>query len=198
MNMLRKSLMNLGGILLAAMLIAALAPKAVRAVAASLVLVANTTANPVPITSADLATSVPFQATMCDSFPTSSCTNIVRQFTVPQIASNGLPVKRAIFEGLSASCYEQNAPLEETIQFTDPAQTNLAKSGNSSLDASFQYWFPIVEYSPLNGAYVAAPMLLHVVVGPNTLVTAYAGGGQPGPTYSYYCEYTVTGELQTQ
>jgi hypothetical protein len=48
MNILRRTLTSLGGVLLAALLIAALAPKATRGVAAALVQVTNTPANPVP------------------------------------------------------------------------------------------------------------------------------------------------------
>lgn len=48
MNVMRKAVSALGGIFLAALLIAALAPKATRGVAAALVQVMNTTANPVP------------------------------------------------------------------------------------------------------------------------------------------------------
>lgn len=48
MNLMRKAVSALGGIFLAALLIAALAPKATRGIAAALVQVANTSANPVP------------------------------------------------------------------------------------------------------------------------------------------------------
>jgi len=47
MNVARKALSALGGIFLAALLIATLAPKATHAVAAALVQVTNTTASPV-------------------------------------------------------------------------------------------------------------------------------------------------------
>jgi len=60
MHMIRKAFTSLGGILLAALLIAALAPKATRAIAAALVQVANTTANPVPVS--DVAPTQPFQS----------------------------------------------------------------------------------------------------------------------------------------
>jgi hypothetical protein len=49
MNHVRKLLSTLGGIFLAALLVAALAPKAARGVAAVLVQVTNTTSNPVPM-----------------------------------------------------------------------------------------------------------------------------------------------------
>jgi hypothetical protein len=48
MKLIQKSLAGLGGIVLAAILLAALAPKATRGVAAALVQVTNTSANPVP------------------------------------------------------------------------------------------------------------------------------------------------------
>lgn len=49
MNVIRKAVAALGGIFLASLLIAALAPKATRGIAAALVQVTNTTANPVPM-----------------------------------------------------------------------------------------------------------------------------------------------------
>jgi hypothetical protein len=49
MNLMRKTATTLGGIFLAVLLIAALAPKATRAVAAALVQVTNTTSNPVNV-----------------------------------------------------------------------------------------------------------------------------------------------------
>lgn len=54
MNALRKALTTLGGILLAALLITALAPRAARGVAAALVEVVNTTANPIPNRDVDM------------------------------------------------------------------------------------------------------------------------------------------------
>lgn len=49
MNFIRKAITTLGGIFLAALLLAALAPKATHGIVAALVQVANTSANPVPI-----------------------------------------------------------------------------------------------------------------------------------------------------
>jgi hypothetical protein len=49
MNLMRKTATTLGGIFLAVLLIAALAPKATRAVAAALVQVTNATSNPVNV-----------------------------------------------------------------------------------------------------------------------------------------------------
>jgi hypothetical protein len=52
MSLIRKAVSALGGIFLAALLIAAIAPRATHAVVAALVQVTNTTANPVPVTQA--------------------------------------------------------------------------------------------------------------------------------------------------
>ncbi|MGA7913912.1 MAG: hypothetical protein WCA00_01655 [Candidatus Acidiferrales bacterium] len=54
MNTARKALTTLGGIFLAALLLTALAPRAARGVAAALVQVVNTTANPVPDRDVDM------------------------------------------------------------------------------------------------------------------------------------------------
>lgn len=62
MNLLRKLLSALGGVFLAALLLAALAPRAARGVAAALVQVTNTTSNPVPTISADNPAKHPFQS----------------------------------------------------------------------------------------------------------------------------------------
>ena len=58
MKLTRKVLSALGAIFLAALLLVALAPRAARGVAAALVLVSNTSANPVP--TLDAASEFPF------------------------------------------------------------------------------------------------------------------------------------------
>lgn len=59
MNFLKKAVTTLGGIFLAALLIAALAPKATHGLVAALVQVANTTSSPVPVT--DIKDQNPYQ-----------------------------------------------------------------------------------------------------------------------------------------
>ena len=60
MNIVRKALTGLGGICLAALVVAALAPKATHGIVAALVQVTNTTANPVPVT--DVGSLQPFES----------------------------------------------------------------------------------------------------------------------------------------
>jgi hypothetical protein len=73
MNFLRKVVTAIGSIFLAALLIAALAPKATRALAAALVQVTNTTSNPVP--TSDVAPLQPFSGGCTKAFPTSNSNN---------------------------------------------------------------------------------------------------------------------------
>lgn len=67
MSMIRKALTALGGIFLAALLIAALAPKATRGIAAALVQVVNTAANPAITSNMDDPGRIPYQATVVGS-----------------------------------------------------------------------------------------------------------------------------------
>jgi len=96
MNLIRKALTTLGGILLAALFIAALAPKATRGIAAALVQVTNTSANPVPTVAADSPANFPFAAPICFQIPL-TCGG-AQSFIVPTTTSTGLPVKRLVIE----------------------------------------------------------------------------------------------------
>jgi hypothetical protein len=100
MNIIRKALTTLGGVSVAALLITAVAPKAARGVAAALVQVTNTSANPVPTVSADA--NFPYDAFLCTN---ESCgPAIPDSFSVPSTTTTGVPVKRLVFEDLNAVC----------------------------------------------------------------------------------------------
>src|ERR1700757_565426 len=78
------------------------APRAVHAVTAALVQVANTSANPVPVSD-----SAPrFQASVCTmtgtiSPATNQCAASTNTFVVPTTTSTGAPVKRLVVENVS-------------------------------------------------------------------------------------------------
>jgi hypothetical protein len=97
MNLVRKAITSLGGIFLAALLITALAPKAAHGIAAALVQVANTSANPVPTVSADA--NFPFEALLCGD-----CSSRPGSFSVPSVTTTGVPVKRLVIEDVNAQC----------------------------------------------------------------------------------------------
>lgn len=110
MNYLRKVPSALGGIFLAALLIAALAPKATRAIAAALVQVVNTPANPVVTTdSLGTATLLQLECQATSAFGSTgnfeSVCVTVGSFTVPD-------GKRAIVENVDGNCF---APVGATI-----------------------------------------------------------------------------------
>ena len=97
MKSMRKALSALGGIFLAALLIAALAPKATRAIAAALVQVVNTASNPV-VTTDSLGTATLFQVTC--SLQGAGAPSSDACFTVPA-------GKRAIVENVDGFCSTQ-------------------------------------------------------------------------------------------
>ena len=143
MNIVRKALTTLGGILLAALLIAALAPKATRGVAAALVQVTNTSANPVPTVSADA--NFPFSAQICDGI----CGSMPNSFSVPSTTTTGVPVKRLVIEDLNASCSlgsgQEPGSLFVNLVVPTPADTNVP-------GINVIYKFPLTT-SPINQSF---------------------------------------------
>lgn len=144
MKQLRTVLSTLGGIFLAALLIAALAPKAARGVAAALVLVANTPANPVPVT--DVGERQPFQTNCSSSQPgflVVQCSvtvpagkRLVLQIVSAQaIVDSGATVKDAFVEFA-------NGPNSAALLF-DLAQTQFGVRGGTSVFVRAQ---PVTAY----------------------------------------------------
>ena len=89
MNLMRKAATTLGGIFLAVLLIAALAPKATRGIAAALVQVTNTTANPVPTVSVDDPANFPYAAVLCRGMEGFCPSNFSNSVTVPLVTTTG-------------------------------------------------------------------------------------------------------------
>ena len=102
MNLLRKTATTLGGIFFAVLLIAALAPKATRGVAAALVQVTNTASDAVP--TEDGPGNFPFGVVECVEVGNSDCGSSLPSFFVPATTSTGAVVKRLVIEDVSATC----------------------------------------------------------------------------------------------
>jgi len=83
MNVIRKVVAALGAIFLLALLLAALAPKATHAVAAALVQVTNTAANPVPNKDVDEPARHPFSASCTGDFATALSFSATCNIPVP-------------------------------------------------------------------------------------------------------------------
>jgi hypothetical protein len=138
MNIIRKAVTTLGGIFLAALLIAALAPKTARGIAAALVQVTNTSSNPVPT----VMSGTPFEAATCHSFGATQgalCGAQSSDFVVPSITAAGAPVKRLVVEHVSGICTGENTPLIAAIligPFVADAVPNTA--------GSMFHYFPLI------------------------------------------------------
>jgi hypothetical protein len=106
MNLLRKTATTLGGIFFAVLLIAALAPKATRGIAAALVQVTNTASSPVPNRDVDNPATEPFDASLCNSDVATGdpCSGVGKNFTVPTTTPDGRAVARAVIEQVSGNC----------------------------------------------------------------------------------------------
>lgn len=109
MNIIRKAVTTIGGVFLAALLIAALAPRAARGVAAALVQITNTSSNPVPVVDSDLVNE-PFSTMICVS-----CADLISgglpiqgtpsaTFVVPSTDSAGNSVKLLVIRYVSGAC----------------------------------------------------------------------------------------------
>ena len=148
MNLIRKALTTLGGILLVAILIAALAPKATRAVAAALVQITNTSANPVPNRDVDngprQAVSLVAQSNL-ELAVFQQADDVIEAYVVP-------PGKRLVVDFISgtirtpAGAHISDAFLlgsTSTGQYADHLSPNLVTAGDFNI---YQVSQPIRAY----------------------------------------------------
>lgn len=188
MNIIRKTLTTLGGIFFAVLLIAALAPKATRGIAAALVQVTNTTANPVPTVSADSPANFPFAASLCLEAPSGSCG--AQSFVVPTTTSTGLPVKRLVIENVSGSCNLTPGISQFQLDLEVPV-------AGSSIPLFFP--FPLVPASPSNsaGRFIVGGSAVRIYADPGT--TVFIGANSELLTGDFeFCPLVVAGHLETK
>jgi hypothetical protein len=171
MNITRKAVTTLGGIFLAALLITALAPKAARGVAAALVQIANTGADPVPVEDhARQAVLLIADASIVDTASPIAFSGTHGAFSIP-------PGKRLVIESVSgrlylpAGSYPVGASLNGTLgtnydEFLAPPEITFFGSGEiltiSSFSQSVHFYTdtpPAIVFSvsgPASSAYVIA------------------------------------------
>jgi hypothetical protein len=189
MNLVRKKATALGGILFAVILIAALVPKATRGVAATLVQVTNTAANPVSISAADSPANFPFAAPLCFSLESADCE--VPRFTVPATTSTGLAVKRLVIENVSGTC-ALSPGISDFVLFLS---TPVAGSSNP-----LSFALPLVPASPNNsaGQFVVGGSSVRIYTDPgNTVVIAPNAALAPNGNL-ILCNFVVAGHLETK
>ena len=188
MNLIRKAFTTLGGVFLAALLIAALAPRATRGVAAALVQVTNTASNPIP--TEDGPGNFPFGASVCGQTGGTSCGELTQGFFVPLTTSTGAAVKRLVIEDVSAACDVQPGDVLSTeIDVLFPADNvDLLNQG------VFRHLFPITFTGPDFGV-VQSPARIYVDAG--ALVSAMVVG-VVATKQNVACIMYLSGHLETK
>jgi hypothetical protein len=191
MNIIRKALTTLGGILFAALLIAALAPKATRGIAAALVQVTNTGSNAVPTFAGP--GSFPFGATLCANTLNTVCGTSTPSFVVPLTTSTGAAVTRLVIEDVSAHCdMDQGDAIWPSINVPLPADSVMA--GPSTL----QYHFPV---TPVGGPIGTVSGVTHsparIYADPGALIETQVSGFF-ADTHGASCNIFLSGHLETK
>jgi hypothetical protein len=111
MKILQRFLIGIGTVLLLALSLQLVAPKAVHAVVSTLVTLANTSANPVASRNVDNAATYPFSANLCINVNSFCDPSLSQVFVVPATTSTGGPVKRLVLQGASGNCQGDPATI---------------------------------------------------------------------------------------
>jgi hypothetical protein len=180
--------MGVGATALAALLLTSVAPKAVQAAVNALVLVANTSANPVPNADVNAPGEEPFQTQICLSTPGGvGCGPLPDSVVVPSTTEDGLSVKRLVVEEISAQC--TTTGLVTHVQTVLNFQTNQNPINGTVYPAIIA--LPLVD---VGGATWVSSITARAYVDPGqspTLTLGFQGGS------GVACTYTIVGSLLT-
>jgi hypothetical protein len=179
MNVIRKAVTALGGIFLAALLIAALAPKATRGVAAALVQVTNTAANPVLNQDVDDRDRAPIEFLSCQAFSTVGVEGFqcTPSFTVPAD-------QRFVIDQIDGNC---QTPAGSAV--SNPVL--FLTTGGSGHVANFSLG---PEVPNINGSEIYSfNQAVHYVADPGSTVTAAAFTTNASVVSA--CTFDVSGHL---
>ena len=187
---LKRIAMAIGGVVVAALLLALVAPKAVHAIVSTLVTVANTSSNPVPARDVDNSANFPFSGQICVGDPT-FCQGVPEEFRVPAVTSTGINVKRLVVETTSGVCTDlvggTNLIAGVGLSVYPPPTDNTG-------DFSNQVLLPAISTKP-GFAVFGGPIRLYaspgatITQGESGVTTQFAKGG---------CFQWVTGYLVPQ
>jgi hypothetical protein len=183
MNLVRKTATTLGGIFFAVLLIAALAPKAARGVAAALVQVTNTSANPVPTVSSDA--NFPYVNQICGTL--TAC-DLPSSFQVPLMTTTGVSVKRLVIEDVDVNCATSIVGGAGSAFFlVPPPADNGLPSGEQAA-----YFFPITP-TPAGSNMAIAHVGVRIYADPGAVISqpVVADG-------NLFCHILFTGHLETK
>jgi hypothetical protein len=189
MILIRKVLTTLGGILLAALLIAALAPKTARGVAAALVQVTNTASNAVP--TEDGPGNFPFGGILCAAFNSTACGTSAPPFLVPVTTSTGAAVKRLVIEDVSVGCgaVDPGSVVSTAVVVVPLPSDSETPDGAGSL----RYFVPLTAIGSGNSV-AQSPTRIYADPGVQIVTELLGPIGNRGASCSLY----LTGHLETK
>jgi hypothetical protein len=191
MNILRRTLMAIGGMAVVSLVIALAAPKAAHALVATLVQVVNTTANPVPTSLTDALNS--FDVENACNFSLSSNGGSSGSDTCKIPAIYTVPAgKIAVVETVSGRCVTDTgtALREVRLDFLG----NTATSPNSWLVPGPAFPFyggEVVSFAQNQKTYISA-----VSADAPIDVEIFATAGQKSTTGADSCAVDISGHLQ--
>jgi hypothetical protein len=200
MKILQRFLLTLGTILLLALSLQLVAPKAVHAVVSTLVTVANTAANPVASRNVDNPATYPFSANLCIAINGGVCDPSLSQvFVVPANTSTGVAVKRLVLQGVSGDC--QGDPA--TIGLTDGVQiSSFAPPDNVNPTSPIFHAYQISSVlgtSPRTGDFpFSGQIYIYAAPGDTVHSDVFFGSTTPFAPGAVRCGVYLTGYLVTQ
>jgi hypothetical protein len=192
MRFTKRLLMGIGAVALAGTILTLAVPKAVHAAVAALVLVTNTSANPVPNADVNAPGEEPFQTILCNAIGSLTCD--VSQpsfFVVPSTTSDGLSVKRLVIEYVSVSCFNNgvsNLQVDLTAEMDENPVNGLVHDG--------YIFLPLVPASPSSIGQPVATMPVRAYADPGKPVGVGTFGSFPGTTGAS-CTFSVIGHYIT-
>lgn len=187
-NFAKKLLIVAGSVTLAGILAVAMVPKAAHAVAAALVQVTNTTANPVPNLDVNTAAEEPLEAILCFDSGNGECAALPLPnfFVVPTTTTDGLSVKRAVIEDLSGNCGGPSVQVEG-LAISTFVKENIVTASQAAA---------AVAISPQTGnnfVIFGQPIRLYADAGAEIGMVPYVSGGG-----NYVCSVFLNGYLITK
>jgi hypothetical protein len=197
MKIFKRFLMGIGTVVLLALSLQLVAPKAVHAVVSTLVTIANTPANPVPIRDVADPTNFPYSAELCAEANVGSCDPSLSQaFVVPSVTSTGNTVKQLVIEYVSGSCtFDTTVPLFLDGVYLVSANPNDTNNPSSPDQPTGQFVF-VYGTSHIPGDLpFASPVRMYVAPGARVGFGAAYGTNSGN---SSYCKGNLTGYLVTQ
>ncbi len=199
MKILQRFLMGFGTVLLLALSLQLVAPKAVHAVVSTLVTVANTAANPVVSRNVDNPATYPFSANLCINVNSFCDPSLSQVFVVPATTSTGVPVKRLVLQGASGDC--QGDPA--TIALLDGIQISSFAPEDTINPPSGPYRFyqiaSIIGTSPRTGDFpFSGQIFIYAAPGDTVHSDAWFGSTTPFRPGAMTCSVFLTGYLVTQ